>query len=120
MRALIEPGDWAAADPFLLQDWGGPAVFGPHPHLGIQTFTFLLEGELEHRDNHGYHARLRAGDALLVTAVRGIVHDEGPADGGAVHLLQLWINLPRNDKLVEANLQAIYAQELPIGHEPRA
>jgi quercetin 2,3-dioxygenase len=122
VRPLIEPGDWAATDPFLLlmEDWAGPGVFGPHPHRGIQTLTFLIEGEVEHRDNHGYNAKISAGDALLMTAGRGIVHDEGPADGGAVHLLQLWINLPRKDKLVDANVQALRARELPVRHEPGA
>jgi quercetin 2,3-dioxygenase len=122
VRPLVEPGNWAAADPFLLlmEDWAGPGVFSPHPHRGIQTFTFLIEGELEHRDNHGYQARISAGDALLMTAGRGIVHGEGPADGRPVHLLQLWINLPRKDKLANASLQVLRARELPVRHEPGA
>ncbi|WP_408424579.1 pirin family protein [Paraburkholderia strydomiana] len=66
----MPPGDWADADPFLLlrEDWVGPGVFEPHPHRGIQTLTFLLEGEIEHYDNLGHKGRISAGDALLVTA----------------------------------------------------
>jgi redox-sensitive bicupin YhaK (pirin superfamily) len=119
-RCLMPPGDWAATDPFLLlmEDWAGPGVFQPHPHRGIQTLTFLLEGEIEHYDNHGHKGRISAGDALLMTAGRGIVHDERPADGKTLHLLQLWINLPRKDKLTMASLQELHASELPVRREP--
>ncbi|MFM0758322.1 pirin family protein [Paraburkholderia strydomiana] len=120
IRRLMPPGDWAANDPFLLlmEDWAGPGVFEPHPHRGIQTLTFLLEGEIEHYDNHGHKGRISAGDALLMTAGRGIVHDERPADGKTLHLLQLWINLPRKDKLTIASLQELHASGLPVRREP--
>lgn len=120
VRRLMPPGDWAATDPFLLlmEDWAGPGVFEPHPHRGIQTLTFLLEGEIEHYDNHGHEGRISAGDALLMTAGRGIVHDERPADGKRLHLLQLWINLPRKDKLTLASLQELHASKLPVRREP--
>jgi redox-sensitive bicupin YhaK (pirin superfamily) len=84
----------------------------------MQTLTFLLEGEIEHYDNHGHKGRISAGDALLMTAGRGIVHDERSADGKTLHLLQLWINLPSKDKLAFASLQELHASELPIRREP--
>jgi redox-sensitive bicupin YhaK (pirin superfamily) len=61
----------------------------------------VLNGEIEHYDNHGHQGRIGAGDALLLTAGRGIVHDERPV-GREAHILQLWINLPRASKLVPA------------------
>ncbi|MBJ7485134.1 pirin family protein [Brevundimonas sp.] len=120
VRRLMPPGDWAATDPFLLlmEDWAGPGVFEPHPHRGMETFTFLLEGEIEHYDNHGNKGSISAGDALMMTAGRGIVHDERSADGGVLHLLQLWINLPRRDKLAPSRVQEIPVADVPKHIEP--
>jgi redox-sensitive bicupin YhaK (pirin superfamily) len=120
VRPLMPPGDWKAHDPFLLlmEDVYGPKVFSPHPHRGIQTLTYLIDGELEHYDNHGASAVIAPGDALLLTAGRGIVHDERPATGGQLHILQLWINLPRADKLVPAALHALRSKDLPVIREP--
>jgi redox-sensitive bicupin YhaK (pirin superfamily) len=98
----------------MMEDRYGPGVFGPHPHRGIETFTYVLGGEIEHFDNHRNEARVGAGDALLLTAGRGIVHDERPINGPDAHIFQLWINLPRADKMVDARLQALRASELPV------
>jgi redox-sensitive bicupin YhaK (pirin superfamily) len=120
VRPLIQPGDWAFTDPFLLlmEDEYGPGVFSPHPHRGIETLTYLIEGQLEHYDNHGVQAIIEPGDALLLTAGRGLVHDERPATGGKLHIFQLWINLPRADKLVPARVQVLRSADLPVIDNP--
>src|SRR5215212_745130 len=90
VRPVLEAGRWTEFDPFLLlmEDWFVPGIFGPHPHRGFETVTFVLEGEVRHEDNHGGRGVLRAGDAQFMTAGRGIVHAEEPATESA-HVLQL-------------------------------
>jgi quercetin 2,3-dioxygenase len=84
-------------------DHVGPAEFaageglrvGPHPHIGLQTFTWMIEGELLHRDSLGCEQWIRPGQVNLMTAGRGIAHaEESPASAGRVHAAQLWIALP--------------------------
>jgi redox-sensitive bicupin YhaK (pirin superfamily) len=118
-RHFIRGTDWAASDPFLLmaEDWAGPGVFDHHPQRGFQTFIYVLEGTVEHCDNHGNCGVIGPGDALLMTAGRGAVCSEFPADGKTIHLLQLWINLPRTHKLVPARCQQLPAARLPVRHE---
>lgn len=92
-------------------DHAGPAVLpagqgmnvGPHPHIGLQTFSWLIEGELMHRDSLGSAQLLRPGQVNLMTAGRGIVHsEESPHDrGGPLHLAQLWIALPDAERARE-------------------
>ncbi|MBM3507874.1 MAG: pirin family protein [Alphaproteobacteria bacterium] len=96
VRPLLEFGAWADNDPFLglMEDWFPRGVFDRHPHRGIETVTYVLEGELEHYDNHGNAGIIRPGDAQWVTAGRGVIHNEIPAEGVTVHSLQLWVNLP--------------------------
>lgn len=84
-------------------DHAGPVDFpagrgmhvGPHPHIGLQTFTWLIEGEVLHRDSLGNEQVIRPGEVNLMTAGRGIVHTEDSlADGQRLHAAQLWIALP--------------------------
>lgn len=84
-------------------DHVGPAEFaaghglrvGPHPHIGLQTFTWMIEGELLHRDSLGFEQWIRPGQVNLMSAGRGIAHaEESPAEAGRVHAAQLWIALP--------------------------
>ncbi len=109
-------------DPFLLFDHMGPVAFGPgggagtpwHPHRGFETVTYLLEGEAEHRDSLGNHGLLRAGDTQWMTAGSGVLHKEGPSaaarrDGGRMHGLQLWVNLPAAEKMVAPAYQDLRA-----------
>lgn len=114
-RQLIAPGDWAFNDPFLLmaEDWFPKGVFDTHPHRGMETVTFVLEGHLEHVDNHGNGGVIQPGDAQWMTAGRGILHNEVPVAKETVHLLQLWVNLPAADKMVEPRYQDLIGSEMP-------
>ena len=84
-------------------DHAGPVQFGPgqgmhvgaHPHIGLQTFTWMIEGEVIHRDSLGNEQCIRPGQVNLMTAGQGIAHTEDSAvDGSRLHLAQLWIALP--------------------------
>ena len=115
VRMVLEPGNWAEYDPFLMlaEDWFVPGTFGDHPHRGFETVTFVLEGEIEHRDNHGGHGVLQVGDAQWMTAGRGVVHSEEAGRDGA-HSLQLWLNLPRTLKMSEPRYQDLRGAEMPV------
>ena len=119
VRLLVPPSDWAATDPFLLlmEDWFPAGVFDRHPHRGIETVTYVINGTIEHYDNHGHEGTIGPGDALWLTAGRGLIHNEQPGGGKQVHLLQLWVNPPRADKLVPARYQELHAA-LPVRREP--
>ena len=107
-RPFPQPGaDQGATDPFLMLDEMGPIQYGPgeakgapdHPHRGFETVTYLFDGEMEHRDSTGGGGLLRGGDTQWMTAGAGLVHSEKPTeamlrDGGLMHGLQLWVNLP--------------------------
>ncbi|WP_245443783.1 pirin family protein [Mesorhizobium sp. DCY119] len=98
---MIDALDAAFTDPFLLmaEDWSPPGLFPFHPHRGIETVTFVIEGSIEHRDSAGYKGVIQAGDAQWMTAGRGIQHEENPPAGTSSHTLQLWVNLPAAGKL---------------------
>jgi redox-sensitive bicupin YhaK (pirin superfamily) len=73
----------------------GPGCMGAHPHIGLQTFTWLIEGEVMHHDSLGNAQLIRPGQVNLMTAGRGIVHTEDSLhDGARLHAAQLWIALP--------------------------
>jgi quercetin 2,3-dioxygenase len=122
VRQLVAPGNWDATDPFLLlmEDWFPRGVFDWHPHRGIETVTFVIDGALEHRDNAGHSGTIRAGDAQWMTAGRGLLHVEQPPEGVTVHSLQLWVNLPASDKMAEPRYQDLVAADLPVRREPGA
>jgi redox-sensitive bicupin YhaK (pirin superfamily) len=114
-------------DPFLLFDHMGPVEFAPgegtgtpwHPHRGFETVTYLLEGDLEHRDSMGNHGYLRTGDTQWMTAGSGVLHKEGPSvasqqSGGRTHGLQLWVNLPAALKMTAPAYQDLRAEENAI------
>lgn len=78
--------------------------FGPHPHKGFETVTFIVEGELIHKDNTGFESNIKEGGVQWMTAGRGIMHSEQSSEefkrnGGTVDILQLWVNLPSRLKL---------------------
>ena len=111
---IIEPGHWQQYDPFLLmaEDFFQRGTFGMHPHRGIETVTYVIEGTLEHADNKTGGGELNPGDVQWMTAGKGIIHSEEPAIGVTVRSLQLWVNLPRDKKMTEPryqNMRAGYA-----------
>lgn len=114
-RQAIAPGDWERRDPFLLmmEDRFGQGAFGPHPHRGMETITYIIDGHLDHSDNRGHSGRLGPRDVQLMTAGRGIVHNEVPAPGVMVHSLQLWLNLPAADKLTQPRYQDLRHDQMP-------
>lgn len=118
--AAIPPGNWQRHDPFLsmMNDRFKPGAFGPHPHRGFETITYVLSGSLAHQDNRGGHGVLKAGDAQWMTAGRGVVHNEVPVDENWVHVLQLWLNLPAQNKLVASRYQDLRGNLMPTRREP--
>ena len=113
-------------DPFLLLDRMGPVTHGPgeakgapdHPHRGFETVTYILDGAIEHADSQGNHGRIGAGDVQWMTAGSGVIHSEMPAEeirrsGGRLHGFQLWVNLPRRDKMMRPRYQELRAAEIP-------
>lgn len=98
---------------FLSEDWfAPPGGFEMHPHRGMQTVTFVLEGALEHRDHTGAQGVLAAGDIQWMTAGRGVLHSEMPQ--GPVHTLQLWLNLPGTMKMIPARYQDQRLADVPV------
>jgi redox-sensitive bicupin YhaK (pirin superfamily) len=113
-------------DPFLLLDEMGPMEVAPgeakgapdHPHRGFETVTYLLSGDMEHKDSRGHAGRLRPGDVQWMTAGAGVVHAEMPAaefarKGGRMHGFQLWVNLPKPDKMMKPRYQEIPGAQIP-------
>jgi redox-sensitive bicupin YhaK (pirin superfamily) len=113
-------------DPFLLLDQMGPTELAPgeakgapdHPHRGFETVTYMLEGRMQHKDSQGNAGQLGPGDVQWMTAGAGVVHSEMPAaefarSGGRLHGFQLWVNLPRRDKMMRPRYQEIPAQRIP-------
>jgi redox-sensitive bicupin YhaK (pirin superfamily) len=113
---LLEPGNWQEYDPFLLmaEDFFQRGTFALHPHRGIETVTFVIDGTLEHYDNKAGAGKLTAGDVQWMTAGRGVIHKEDPAPRSTVHSLQLWINLPRKDKMTEPRYQDLLSKDMPV------
>jgi quercetin 2,3-dioxygenase len=115
------------ADPFLLLDQGGPVEYGPdeavgapwHPHRGFETVTYVLDGEISHHDTNGGGGVIREGDTQWMTAGSGILHDELPTErvfrqGGPMHIVQLWVNLPASLKFTPARYQSIEGNNLRL------
>jgi hypothetical protein len=113
-------GDYAATDPFLalMEDWFPRGVFDKHPHRGIETVTYVLEGRIDHYDNRGNTGAILPGDAQWMTAGRGLIHNEIPAEGQTVHSLQLWINLPACAKMTAPSYQDLVGERVPTRREP--
>ncbi len=113
--------------PFLLLDHAGPADFTPtdkrrgvgqHPHRGFETVTIVYKGEVEHRDSTGAGGTIGPGDVQWMTAARGIIHEEFHSEafarsGGALEMVQLWVNLPARDKMTDAGYQTILDGDIP-------
>lgn len=119
---------WAEVSPFLMLDYAGPKYFEPapsrrgvgeHPHRGFETVTLLYQGEVEHRDSAGHAGKIGAGDVQWMTAASGVVHEELHSaafteQGGWFQLVQLWVNLPRVNKMVKPRYQELTKEVIPV------
>lgn len=108
-------------DPFLMLDEFGTdrpedyiAGFPSHPHRGFETVTYMLDGRMRHKDNHGNEGVLVPGSVQWMTAGRGIVHSEMPEQQeGRMRGFQLWINLPAKDKMTAPAYQEYAPDRIP-------
>jgi redox-sensitive bicupin YhaK (pirin superfamily) len=113
-------------DPFLFLNHHGPQVypprnrglpFGPHPHRGFETVTFIVDGSLTHRDTGGHESVIESGGVQWMTAGRGLEHEEvSPPEflehGGPLEILQLWVNLPSRLKFTEPRYTGLQRDEI--------
>ena len=108
-------------DPFLLLDEFGSdnpkdyiAGFPPHPHRGFETITYMLNGKFRHKDSAGNEGYLTDGSVQWMTAGRGVIHSEMPEQTeGLVRGFQLWLNLPKEKKMIEPAYNDISAERIP-------
>ncbi|MGH6611410.1 MAG: pirin family protein [Burkholderiaceae bacterium] len=117
--------------PFIFFDHFGPAYFErgisrkvdvrPHPHIGLSTVTYLFEGEIVHRDSVASEQAIRPGEVNWMVAGRGITHSErfekARAEGDAMHGIQAWVALPREDEESEPSFANHSGEELPMRDE---
>lgn len=107
-------------DPFLMLDELGSdrpddyiGGFPPHPHRGIQTLTYVINGGLTHEDHLGHSSTIEAGDAQWMHTGRGIIHSEMPlTDHHGLHAFQLWLSLATRDKMSPATYRDVKAAEM--------
>jgi len=123
LRRSIAPRASNEFDPFLLFDHfafndpieGPIRGFPMHPHRGIETVTYMLEGSVHHRDSLGNAGLIGPGDVQWMTSGRGILHEEMPRRGpsGAIYGFQLWVNLPARLKMTQPRYQEVSADTIP-------
>jgi hypothetical protein len=127
VRTLFSYGDGPTISPFLLLDYAAPQHFtpaatprgvGPHPHRGFSTVTIVFAGELAHRDSGGHGGTIGPGDVQWMTAANGVVHEEFHSEaftrtGGAMEMVQLWVNLPAKAKRSPPSYQDVRAAATP-------
>jgi len=128
VRTLFSYNDIAKEiSPFLLMDYAGPTEFEPsahrrgvgsHPHRGFETVTIVYDGEVEHRDSAGGGGVIENGDVQWMTAASGLVHEEKHGknfakNGGRFEMVQLWVNLPKKDKMTKPRYQGIKSSDIP-------
>lgn len=103
-------------DPFILmaEDWFKRGTFSDHPNRGFQTITYVIDGRLEHIDNHGGHSILDAGDVQYMNAGWAARHAEEAVDDDLIHTLQLWLNLPKRLKETTTSYQNVLLEDAPV------
>jgi redox-sensitive bicupin YhaK (pirin superfamily) len=119
--------DLRALDPFIHMDQMGEVEYAPgepkgtpwHPHRGFETVTYMLDGQMQHQDSNGGGGLITNGDTQWMTAGQGILHIETPpehlvASGGLFHGFQLWVNLPRADKMIAPRYQDIRGEKVAL------
>ncbi len=115
-------------DPFLLLDCfesDDPndyiAGFPPHPHRGFETVTYILDGKMRHADSRGNEGVIEAGGVQWMTAGKGILHSEMPEqEQGLLKGFQLWVNLPKSEKMCTPKYQEFSAKHIPIDTKDEA
>ncbi len=125
LTRIIGSSELNMLDPFLLLDEFGSdnpddyiAGFPPHPHRGFETITYMLNGKWQHKDSAGNEGKLGEGSVQWMTAGRGIIHSEMPIQtDGLARGFQLWLNLPKEKKMIEPSYQDIDAGQIPIVKE---
>ncbi len=119
--------DLAMIDPFLFLNHHGPQTygpnnnglpFGPHPHRGMETVTFILDGDISHKDSGGHESVIYSGGVQWMTAGSGLLHAEVSSNdfkkfGGDLEILQLWVNLPAKLKMTEPRYEGLQQDEIP-------
>lgn len=109
-------------DPFLMLDEFGTEKpedyiggFPSHPHRGFETVTYMLDGRMRHKDNHGNEGLLTPGSVQWMTAGRGVIHSEMPEqESGRMRGFQLWVNLPARDKMTDPRYQEYAPDRIPV------
>ena len=122
LTRVIGGPDLPDLDPFLLLDEFGTdkaedyiAGFPEHPHRGFETVTYMLDGRMRHRDNHGNEGLLTSGAVQWMTAGRGLVHSEMPEqESGRMRGFQLWVNLPAREKMTAPKYQEFAPDRIPV------
>ncbi|OZE25014.1 pirin [Rhodococcus sp. 05-2254-6] len=123
--------DMASLDPFIHMDQMGEVNYAPgepkgtpwHPHRGFETVTYMIDGIMEHKDSHGGGGIISGGDTQWMTAGGGILHIEAPPEhlvlsGGLFHGVQLWVNLPRENKMAHPRYQDITGSRVALASSP--
>jgi len=124
LKRIIGQPELDMLDPFLLldefrSDQAGDYIAGfpEHPHRGFETVTYMLAGNMLHKDNHGNSGDLTPGSVQWMTAGRGILHSEMPQQkNGLMWGFQLWVNLPAKDKMTAPRYQDIAPENIPVVH----
>lgn len=116
LRYVLQPVDLMDNDPFVIlaDDKFAHNTFQDHPHKGIQTVTYVLEGDLTHSDSKTGGGKLFEGDFQIMTAGRGIVHNENPDPGKEARVLQLWVNLSSEHKKEHAQYEDLPLDQVPV------
>jgi len=114
-------------DPFIFLNHHGPQdykphnnglPFGPHPHRGMETVTFIIEGDIMHKDSNEHESVIRSGGIQWMTAGSGLIHAEVSSDefkekGGKMEILQMWLNLPAKYKMVKPFYKGLQKDDIP-------
>ncbi|MGY6558886.1 MAG: pirin family protein [Nitritalea sp.] len=115
-------------DPFLFLNHHGSQFyppnnqglpFGPHPHRGMETLTFIIEGDIKHRDSHGHESTIAEGGIQWMCAGSGLLHEEVSSEkfkreGGQLEILQLWLNLPAKKKMTAPAYSGLQKEDIPV------
>ena len=122
------PSNGVEVSPFLMLDYAGPLKFEPsakrrgvgeHPHRGFETVTIAYQGSVGHRDSAGNSGVIYPGDVQWMTAASGVVHEElheaeFTKNGGVFEMVQLWVNLPKAQKMSKPQYQGITKEQIPV------